>query len=79
MKLSESQTTYLLENLCVDLGFCLTPDVASNLISNPPDTVDGFTQAVFLGEGLDPALADKKTYREVRRVIAAAFERAFPG
>jgi hypothetical protein len=77
MKLSESQIVYLLETLCIDLGFCLPPDVRKTLISSPPGTVDEFTQAVFLGEGLDPALADRNTYREVRGMIAAAFEKAF--
>jgi hypothetical protein len=47
VKLSESQITHLLETLCIELGFCLPPDVGKTLISNPPDTVDEFTQAVF--------------------------------
>jgi len=72
--LTQQQVTNLLESLCVDLGFCLPANVAEKLESNPPRTVDGFTGAVFRAEGLDPALADRRLYDQVRRAAAGAFD-----
>jgi hypothetical protein len=72
--LTQSQVTSLLKNLCIDLGFCLPTKVAETLEWNPPRTVEEFTRAVFRAEGLDPALADRKLYDQVRRVVAGAFD-----
>jgi hypothetical protein len=73
--LTQHQVNSLLQLLCVDLGFCLPSDVAGKLESNPPSTVEAFTDAVFRAEGLDPALADRKLYDQVRKVVAGAFDR----
>jgi hypothetical protein len=75
-KLTESQVTGLLGNLCIDLGFCLPAKVAEKLESNPPRTVEEFTRAVFHAEGLDPVLAERRLYDQVRRVVAGAFDGA---
>jgi len=72
--LTQRQVTSLLEILCIDLGFCLASDVAETLESNPPRTIEGFTGAVFWAEGLDPALADRKLYDQVQKVVARAFD-----
>jgi hypothetical protein len=72
--LTQHQVTSLLQILCIDLGFCLPASVAEQLESNPPRTVEGFTGAVFRAEGLDPALADRRLYDQVRRVVAGAFD-----
>ncbi|MFD7702901.1 hypothetical protein [Streptomyces caelestis] len=44
----------LLHELCVDLGFCLPPHEQRRLREAPPADADGFTDAVFTAEGLDP-------------------------
>ncbi|MGB6354216.1 MAG: hypothetical protein WBF21_09585 [Steroidobacteraceae bacterium] len=72
--LTESQVTNLLNGLCIDLGFCLPANVAEELEFNPPRTIDAFTRAVFNAEGLDPALADRILYDQVRRVVALTFD-----
>jgi hypothetical protein len=72
--LTASQVTGLLKGLCIDLGFCFPANVAEKLESNPPRTVDAFTRAVFKAEGLDPALADRRLYDQVRRAVALAFD-----
>ena len=60
----------LLDKLCVELGFCLPPAEEARLVSSPPTSVKAFTDAVFMAEGLDPQLADKHLWRQVRdRVI----------
>ena len=49
---------HLLYELCVDLGFCLPPEVRESMRTSPPDGVDSFTDAVFVAEGLDPTATD---------------------
>ena len=73
--LSASETIALLDDLCRGLGFCLSPDAQRKLSSQPPQDVDSFTNAVFSEEGLDPATADRRLYRQVREVISTAFAR----
>jgi len=72
--LTQRQVTGLLQVLCVDLGFCLPSGVAEKLELNPPRTVERFTGAIFRAEGLDPALADRNLYDQVRKAVAHAFD-----
>jgi len=72
--LTKSQVISLLKRLCTDLGFCLDADVAETLEANPPRTIDAFTRAVFNAEGLDPALADRSLYDQVRSAVALVFD-----
>ncbi|MGW4026135.1 hypothetical protein [Streptomyces sp. NPDC005009] len=44
----------LLHELCVDLGFCLPPHEQQRLQEAPPADADGFADAVFAAEGMDP-------------------------
>jgi hypothetical protein len=65
----------LLDKLCIDLGFCLPPSKAQDLVNNPPMSVGEFTNAVFIVEGLNPELADRRLYRQVRdRIQNAVFD-----
>ena len=48
----------LLVELCVDLGFCLSPFNIARLRNAPPVGVDAFVDAVFAAEGLDPQEAN---------------------
>jgi hypothetical protein len=73
--LSEDEVDRLLNDLCVDLGFCLPPDDQSRLRVNPPGDADTFTDAVFMAEGLDPLLADRHLWRTVRQRVVLAFRR----
>lgn len=74
--LNDLETHRLFEDLCFKLGFCLPPAVQSKLKEDPPRDVRAFTDAVFLAEGLDVELVDRRLYRQVRDMIAAAFERS---
>ena len=42
----------------------------------PPPDVRLFIAAVFIAEELDPSTADRKLYRQVKAVVAAAFRRS---
>jgi|GEM_PF-2039169 hypothetical protein len=72
--LSSEETATLLSNLCARLGFCLPPSAQEQLAAAPSD-VEGFTAAVFIAEGLDPSIADRRLYKQVREMVAAAFRR----
>jgi hypothetical protein len=52
--LSASEVEWLLDTLCVDLGFCLPPAARKILIEHPPTGPDDFTDAVFVAEGSIP-------------------------
>jgi tRNA-binding protein len=76
VKLTVTEVDYLLETLCVDLGFCLPPRAISQFQQNPPRDVESFTYAVFIAEGMDPRHADRKLLAQVRDVVQKAFARA---
>jgi hypothetical protein len=73
--LSQKQITFLLEELCIELGFCLSPEAQAQLTREPPHTATEFADAVIRAEGLDPeAGISRQLYREVKARIAKHFE-----
>ena len=74
-----STTELLLDRLCTELGFCLPPAEYARLAASPPTSVRAFTDAVFLAEGLDPQLADKHLWRQVRDRVIVYFNNAESG
>ena len=58
----------LFSRLCVKYGFCLLPEeqLAAASFASP----DGFADAVFRAEGMDPLLSDSALWRDVRDEIA---------
>jgi hypothetical protein len=52
---SRREVEALLSKLCVDLGLCLSPIEHHRLVSEPPEDVRTFTDAVFSAEGLAAA------------------------
>ena len=72
MTLAPGDVERLLDALCADLGFCLRHAERSRLVERPPDDAATFANEVFLAEGLNPELADRHLYRQVRDRIAEA-------
>ena len=64
---------HLLDELCVDLGFCLPRRERARLSNTPPNSVEAFTDAVFNAEGLNSEIADKDLWRQVRDRVARCF------
>jgi len=56
----------LLDKLCTELGFCLAPQEREKLTAHPPESARAFADAVFSAEGLNPELADRHLWRQVR-------------
>jgi hypothetical protein len=64
-----SELQLLLDELCVDQGFCLPREAQQQLCqTRPPFDVDAFTDAVFVAEGMDPLL-HKPLHRAVRLTV----------
>ena len=66
----QTKVSRLLSQLCTELGFCLRSEDQTRLQEQVPSSVDSFTDAVFLAEGLDPRLANKQLWRQVRDRVA---------
>ena len=67
-----------MNDLCLDLGFCLPPHELSKLENSATSDADAFTDAVFVAEGLDPLTADRRLWHAVRDRVAIAFRRQSP-
>ena len=74
--LSAKEVAALLSSLCTRLGFCLPSDAQKRLTEEPPPDAHQFTVAVFIAEGLDPATAERRIYRQVEAMVAEAFRRS---
>ncbi len=74
IRMKRTRTERLLDDLCTDLGFCLPPEKYAQLSGSPPRTVKTFTDAVFIAEGLNPEVADKHLWRQVRDRVTEYFK-----
>jgi hypothetical protein len=73
--LSERQVWFLLEELCVQCGFCLSREANERLLTDTPTDPESFALAVLRAEGLDPE-SDGKLYRGILTHVARAYDRA---
>jgi len=69
-KTLESELPWLLDELCVELGFCLPPTVREALMNAAPRDIDVFTDAVFTAEGMDPS-----RHKQLRSAVHDKIER----
>jgi hypothetical protein len=69
-KTFESELPWLLDELCIELGYCLPPAAYEALMNDPPRDVDAFADAVLAAEGLDPSLN-----KQLRRAVRSKIER----
>ena len=75
--MSSQQFEQLLSELCVDLGFCLPPDVQARLMADAPSDPDEFTDAVVRAEGLDPGVdISIRVRRDIRARVVRHFRAA---
>ena len=74
--LNSLEIEVLLGKLCIELGFCLSPEAHSQIVSLAPPDVGQFVAAVVSAEGLDPDTMDRELYRQVRTFVAKAFAAA---
>ncbi len=53
-RLSAQQTEALLNELCITLGYCLTPSDYDAVVANPPTHPQAFAELVMRLDGVDP-------------------------
>ncbi len=63
----------LLRVVCVDLGYCLTPDTYDELVTATHTDVESLTLAILVAEGMSPQTAEGHLYGRVRQCVEAAF------
>jgi len=74
VRLTESEASDLLYELCSKLGFCLPPNWQSRLAKNLPTNPERFADTVYKVEGLDPTLRSD-LYKQVLACCKTAFRR----
>jgi hypothetical protein len=67
-----SEIGWLLDELCVELGFCLPPKEMQRMISSQSCEADQFTQEVFRAENMNPN-EHRHLMRQVRRKFTDRF------
>ena len=72
--LSEKDARYILDDLCVKLGYCLPPDEQKRIISKPPATPRKFAKVVMEAEGV--GTDDPQMFDPVFEFVTKAFLRA---
>lgn len=63
----------LLDQLCIELGFCLHDDSRRVLLQDPPGDIDEFTDAVIRAEGLDPLITQPSIRSQIRERVERAW------
>lgn len=66
----ESHVEAALEELCVNLGYCLPPSEQEALLSDPPANIEAFVDAVLLAEGLDPDSVAKPQRGQMIEIVS---------
>ena len=74
--LTPHQVRCLLDELCIDLGFCLPPADIARLMDEHPLDARKFADEVYRIEGMEPGTSDIGLWRQVRDRVRAHFERA---
>ena len=58
-----------LSELCIDLGYCISPAAQEAILEEPPHDAEAFVNAVVVAEGLNPELMEKATRRELVAIV----------
>ena len=72
--LTQHQVRCLLDELCIDLGFCLPPADAERLAKDHPLNAREFADAIYRAEGMDLETRDLGLWRRVRDRIQVHFD-----
>ncbi|KRR23666.1 hypothetical protein CQ14_32105 [Bradyrhizobium lablabi] len=68
----EDRLSHLLDELCVDWGFCIPPADARRIASTTPLTADQFAHAVLTAEGFVPEY-EKRWFKQIRQRFVDGF------
>ena len=68
----QSELKILLDELCIELGFCLPPDAIRNILEKTNISAEEFTQFVLLGEGMKPEI-EIQHFRTIKNKFTSKF------
>lgn len=68
----QREMQFLLEELCIELGFCLPPDDQERIVATEMWDADSFVAEVFRCEKMNP-----DEFRQLRREVGRKFEDHF--
>lgn len=68
----EKEIRAFLDEICVELGFCLPPEEIENLMSKKTYEANEFVREIFLAEEMNPEL-ELKLFRQVKRRFTDRF------
>ncbi len=71
IQLSEKVVKYLLDDLCITLGYCLPPKEQERIINEPPNTPQQFSKAVMDAEGV--GTGDSQLFEDVLEIVCKYF------
>jgi hypothetical protein len=66
-----SEVEAVLTDLCIQYGYCLTPEKAGSIIDNPPGDPASFVEAVLKAEGVPTDSLDS----DARKVLTELVDR----
>jgi len=72
----EKEIRKFLDEICVELGFCLPPQQIEDLASIDVYEVDEFIRAVFIAEGIDPSM-NLHLFRQLKKRFTDRFGSKF--
>ena len=72
---SETEIDYLLDDLCTELGFCLSPLMKARLVKFPPKTTEKFANAVIRADGLNPETMERELYSDILLQVENIFKK----
>ena len=71
-KTMEIELKILLDELCLNQGFCLKDNDFENIISKKHLYADEFSKLVLIGEGLNPD-TEVKHFRNIKKIFSDLF------
>jgi len=66
MMMTRERMRRLLDELCIELGFCIPPKVKAELMENPPVDETACVNAVIRAEGLEPEQVALTMFRDMK-------------
>jgi hypothetical protein len=62
----------LIDKLCAEQGFCLSPQVVKDILLKDHISADEFTKYILMGEGMDPSY-ELEHFRNIKKKFTDIF------
>lgn len=65
----KSAAELALNDLCVQLGYCIPPEEQEAILANPPANAEAFVDAVLVAEGRNPVVLTRAERRALLEIV----------